>query len=53
MLTVVHEGATVSTYVLVLITKTKKIHWVGRPYENPYVHKEYRHQQNSRDNFSP
>jgi hypothetical protein len=37
MLTVVHKGATVSTHVLVLSPKIKKIHWAGRPYENPLV----------------
>jgi hypothetical protein len=43
MLTVVHEGATVSMHVLVLSTKTKKKHWAGWPYENPYLHKEFKH----------
>ncbi len=43
MLTVVHEGATMSTHVLVLSTqKLKKNHWAGRPYENPYLHKLYK-----------
>jgi len=44
MLTVVpKDPSTVSTHVLVLSTKTKKKHWAGRPYENPYLHKEYKH----------